>query len=103
MSKARAKFCPRSWLVALRAGQDGNGERLVEAVPVDAEHLQGLLTRLAGRSVDGVALLPEKLGGAQKGPGDHLPAHDVAPLVYEEGQIPVALDPVPVEVADDAL
>src|SRR5918998_6320738 len=53
--------------------------------------------------MDGVTFLPEKLGGAQKRTGYLLPAQHIAPLVYKDGQVAVALDPVPVEVADDAL
>ncbi len=75
----------------------------MEAVLVDVEHLQGLGPGLLGRCVDGVALLPEELRGAQEGPRHFLPAQDVAPLVYEDWEVAVALDPVLVEVADDAL
>ena len=49
----------------------------------------------------GVAFLPEEFGGAQEKAGAHFPAHDVAPLVDEQGQIAVALDPLGVHVADD--
>jgi hypothetical protein len=88
---------------ALHAHEYGDRHRLVEAVAVDPEHLQGLLAGLFGGGVHGVALLPEKLGGAQEGACDLLPAQDVAPLVDQDGQVAVALDPIPVEVADDAL
>ena len=88
---------------ALRAGEHGDRHRLVETVPVDVQHLQGLLAGLLGGGVDGVALLPEKLRGAQEWARDLLPAKDVAPLVDQDGQVAVALDPVPVEVTDDAL
>src|SRR5215204_2155638 len=89
--------------LALRAGEDGYRHRLVEAVAVDPEHPQGLLARLIGRRMDGVTLLPEELRGPEKRAGDLLPAQHVAPLVYEDGQVAVALDPVLVESADDAL
>src|SRR5215212_7308805 len=88
---------------ALRTGQDRDGERLVEAVAVDTLHLQGLLARLLGHRMDGVAFLPEELGGAQERARDLLPAHYVAPLVDKDGQVAVALHPVAVELADDAL
>ena len=83
--------------------QDRDGERLVETVAVDPMHLQRLFARTVGGGVDGVALLPEELGRAQKGARDLLPAHHVAPLVYEDRQVAVAVHPVPVELADDAL
>jgi hypothetical protein len=63
----------------------------------------GLGAGLLGRGVDRVALLPEKLRGSEEGPRHLLPAQDVAPLVYEDREVAVALDPVLVEVADDAL
>src|SRR5829696_5857609 len=50
-----------------------------------------------------MALLPQELGRTKKWAGHLLPAQHVAPLVYEDGQVAVALDPVPVKVADDAL
>src|SRR5215212_6648059 len=89
--------------LALRAREDGYRHRLVEAVAVDAEHPQGLLARLLRRRVNGVALLPEELRGPEERAGDLLPAQDVAPLVYEDGQVAVTLHPILVEVADDAL
>src|SRR5215204_637301 len=88
---------------ALGARENGDGHSLVEAIAVDAEHPLGFLARLLRRRVDGVALLPEELRSPQERAGDLLPAHDVTPLVYEDRQVPVALDPVLVEVADDAL
>src|SRR5687767_14850275 len=86
---------------ALGAREYGNGHSLVEAIAVDAEHPQALLARLLRRRVDGMALLPQELRGPEERSGYLLPAQDIAPLVYEDGQVPVALDPVPVEIADD--
>ncbi len=51
----------------------------------------------------GVALLPQELGGAQEQPRAQLPAHDVGPLVEQQRQVPVALDPAGHRVADDRL
>ena len=47
--------------------------------------------------------LPEELGGAEEEAGAHLPAHDVAPLVDQDGQVAIALDPLRVHGADDGL
>ena len=60
-----------------------------------------LLLGLLGRGVGGVAFLPEELGGAEEQPGAHLPADDVGPLVDEQRQVAVALDPLLVGVPDD--
>src|SRR3989475_11169034 len=50
-----------------------------------------------------VAFLPEEFGGAQKETGAQLPAHDVAPLVQQERQIAIALDPLREHRVDDRL
>ena len=49
----------------------------------------------------GVAFLPEELGGAEEHAGTHLPAHDVAPLVAEDGQVAMRGDPVLIGCPDD--
>ena len=48
-------------------------------------------------------LLPEELRGTQEQARAHLPAHDVGPLVAEDRQVTVGLDPVLVGVPDDRL
>ena len=42
----------------------------------------------------GVAFLPEELERTQEQPRPHLPAHDVRPLVDEDGQVAIALHPL---------
>ena len=51
----------------------------------------------------GVAFLPEEFGRPQERPGDLLPADDVRPLVDEDREVPVGLDPSGIHVADDGL
>ena len=65
-----------------------------------AKRSLGDLTPLAG-GVGGVAFLPEELGGAEEHAGTHLPAHDIGPLVAEDGQIAVGLNPVLIGAPDD--
>ena len=50
-----------------------------------------------------MALLPEELGGAQEHAGAQFPAHDVGPLVDQDGQVAVRLDPVLIGIPDDGL
>ena len=50
-----------------------------------------------------VAFLPKELGRAEEETGTHLPAHDVRPLVHQDGQVAVALDPFGIHVIDDRL
>ena len=59
--------------------------------------------RLGLRRVRGVAFLPEELGGTQEEPRAELPPHDVGPLVEEERQVAVALQPLRHVLADDRL
>src|SRR5579885_2105371 len=51
----------------------------------------------------GMALLPEKFGGAQEQGGAFLPAHHVVPLIDEQRQVAVALDPFSEAMADNGL
>ena len=60
--------------------------------------------RLTRRLVDhGVTLLPQELQGPHKRPRSHLPPCDVAPLVHEQRQVPVGLDPLRKHVVDHGL
>ncbi len=90
-------------VVGLLAADHRHRQHLFGEVAVDVEHLQDLGHRLVVAGVGGVALLPEELGGAQEEAGAHLPAHHVGPLVDEQRQVAVAVDPVREEVADDRL
>ena len=71
--------------------------------PIDVDHLRGLFHGLLARGVRRMALLPEELGRAQEQARAHLPPHDVGPLVAEDGQVAVGLDPVLVRIPDDRL
>ena len=51
----------------------------------------------------GVPLLPKEFCRPQEQARPHLPTHDVGPLVHQQGQIAVALDPVLVGVPNDGL
>ena len=90
--------------LALDALDDGHRHPLLgePAVALVEDRQRLRLGLLVGR-VGGVALLPEELGGAQEQAGAHLPAHDVGPLVDEQRQVAVALDPLGVGVPDDRL
>ena len=83
-------------LLALALGprQHRHGHPFLGEGAIDVEHPPRLFLRLGLRGVGGVAFLPEELGRAQEQPGAHLPAHDVAPLVDEQRQIAIALNPV---------
>ena len=70
---------------------------------VNIEHALSFFARFGFGFVHGVAFLPEELRCAQKQPRPHFPAHDVAPLVDENRQVAIGLDPLGVTRADDRL
>src|SRR5690606_3918191 len=45
--------------------------------------------------------LPQKFSRSEKQSGPHFPTDNVRPLVDQNGQIPVGLDPVPVRIPND--
>ena len=70
---------------------------------VDVEHLFRFFARFRFRFVNGVTFLPEEFGRAQENAWPHFPAHDIGPLVDENGQIAIRLHPLRVTRADDCL
>ena len=79
----------------------GQGHVLLGKLGVHVEYLASFGHGFFGGSVGGVALLPQKLGGAQKQAGTHFPTHHVGPLVNEQWQVAVALNPVFVSAPDN--
>ena len=51
----------------------------------------------------GVPFLPEKLRRPQEHPRPQLPAHDIRPLVQQEGEVAIGRDPLRHHLADDRL
>ena len=80
-----------------------HGHPLLGELPINMDHLRSLLDGLLARGVRRVALLPEELGRTQEQTRTHLPAHDIGPLVAQDGQIAVGLDPVLIRIPDDRL
>ena len=74
---------------------------VLQVVVAPAKRSWSVLRLLGG--VGGVALLPQELGGPQEEAGPQFPAHHVGPLVQEEGEVTVALDPLGQERVDDRL
>ena len=87
----------------LRAADDRHGHDVLGEVAVDFEHAHGFFQRFLFGGVRGVAFLPEELGRAQEQPRAHLPADHVGPLVDEQRQVAVALNPFLVGAPDDRL
>ena len=70
---------------------------------VNIEHPLCFLARFGFGFVNGVAFLPEELCRAQKNARPHFPADDIGPLVDQDRQIAIGLDPLGVTRADDRL
>ena len=85
---------------ALHTLYDGYSHPLLGKFGIHLEHLPGLDLGLFRGGVGGVALLPEEFGGAEERSRAHLPAHHVAPLVAQDGQVAVGMYPVFVGVPD---
>ena len=82
---------------------DGQRHPLLGKLLVNMDHLRGLLDGLLARGVRRMALLPQELSRAQEQTRAHLPAHHVGPLVAEDRQVAVGLNPVLIGVPDDRL
>ena len=87
----------------LDAFDDGQRQVFLHDLGVDAEHLLRLGLRFVTRGMGSMALLPEELRRAQEQAGTLLPAHDVAPLVDQQGQIAPRLHPLGEHRADHRL
>ena len=95
---ARKTFVP-----GLFALHHGHRHVLFSETSVEIEDCLGLLHRLGFRGVNRMPLLPEKFRGAQKEPGPQLPANHVGPLVDQDRQIPIGLNPLGIGLTDDRL
>ena len=87
----------------LVAHDHGQGHVSLGELLVDVYHLRGLGDRLLARLVGGVPLLPQEFGRAEEQARAHLPAHDVGPLVAQDRQVAVGVDPVLIGIPDDRL
>ena len=84
-------------------GNNRHGEHVFRERAIDLEHLQRLRNSIVAVRVRRMAFLPKELGGAQEQARAHLPAHDVRPLVDQQRQIAITLDPALKRVANDRL
>ena len=87
----------------LLARQGGKCQYLFGEVRVDAEHREGKSTSILRCGVGSVAFLPKEFGRAEERARTLLPAHNVAPLVEEQRQIAVGVNPAFVGSPDDGL
>ena len=76
---------------------------LFHELAVELQNEQRLLHRFGFRRMCRVPFLPQELRGTEEQPRPHLPTHDVGPLIQENREIPVALDPLREHRVDDGL
>ena len=88
---------------AFHTDMHGDSEEVAGEVGVDIDHAYCFFFGLLTGSVGGVTFLPEELSGAQEEARAHLPAYDVRPLVAEDRQVTVGLDPALVRIPDNGL
>ena len=80
---------------------DGHGHVLLGKVRVDIQHLDGFSLCFLLRGMGRVAFLPQEFSRTQEEAGTHFPAEHVGPLVDQDGQVAVGVDPVLVRIPDD--
>src|SRR6185295_1684897 len=84
------------------ANDHRHGQHVAQEILVDvAQDAAGILPGVGLGGVRGVALLPEKLRGAQEDSRSQLPPHDIGPLIEKQREIAVAIDPFRHVFADD--
>jgi hypothetical protein len=82
-------------------GYDRHRHEIFGERAVDLEHANGLFDGFLFSCVSGVAFLPQEFHGAQEQARAHFPADHVRPLVDEDREVAVALDPIAVGIPDD--
>src|SRR5271156_4317326 len=87
--------------VGFASGNYRDGGFLPGEIRVDVQHLAGFEFGFGQRGVRGVAFLPEKLQRSQEELGAQFPAHHAVPLIDQQRQVAVGLNPLGVSVADD--
>ncbi len=85
----------------LLSTNDWHRHEVLCEIGIDIEHAACFLHRLLGRGVDGVSLLPKEFRGSEEQSRAHFPADDVGPLIDQDGEIAIGLDPFGIGGSDD--
>src|SRR5262249_51311030 len=91
------------FFLSLLAFDHRQGDIFLGESAVNTKHSQRLFLRVLIRRMRRVPLLPEELRSPQKQPRTHFPPDDVAPLVDQQRQIPIRLNPISKRVPNDGL
>ena len=89
--------------LALHTLYNGYCHVVLGKVGIYLQHLLGTCLGLLAGSMSRMALLPQELTGTQEQTGTHFPAHYVTPLVNQQGQVAIALNPVFESIPDNRL
>ena len=91
----------KTFVGRFNAFNHGHGHKLFGKFGIHIKHLAGFLFGFLARGVGGVAFLPQKFGRAQKQTGAHFPTHHIGPLVYQNRQIAIRLNPALIGIPDN--
>jgi hypothetical protein len=90
--------------IGLAADDDGDCQELAHVPLIHlVVNLQRVRLGVLFAGVSGVALLPKKFARAQEQTRPHLPPHDVGPLVEQQRQVAIGVDPLGHELTDHGL
>ena len=92
-----------SFAFSLYSPDHGDGQNFFQEFCVNAKHGLCFLNGFGLCGMRRVSLLPEEFCGPQEQTGTHLPANHIRPLIDENGEIPVTLDPIAIGVPNDGL
>ena len=92
----------KTFAVGLHALDHRHSHVVFCKVGINALHLLGFDFSLFAGCMSRMTLLPQELSRTQEETCTHLPTHDVGPLVAQDGQVTVRLDPILIGVPNDS-
>ena len=82
---------------------DGDSHVFLRKIGINMDHFVGFFQSFLACGVSGVTLLPQELSSTEEEAGAHLPTNHISPLVAEDGQVAVRLNPIFVGIPNDGL
>ena len=79
----------------------GKGHIFFREFSINFQHFFCFLHCFLCSGMRGMTFLPEKFSRTEEKPCTHFPTHHVGPLVHQDGQVAVTLDPVLVGIPDN--
>ena len=89
--------------LALHTLDHGHCHIVLSEVGIHIQHLLSLCYCLFLSGMSRMTFLPQELCSAKEQACTHLPAHHVSPLIHQDRQIAITLDPVLIGVPNDGL